>query len=206
MIKRIILIFVFMAGFLSAQVLEPGSVAIKLNGGTLGFGGELIVTVVDQLNVKAGFNLFTFPYSYDEKDAEVEADVDLTLSSISLLADFYPWAESVFYFTGGLLINNNAIDLDITPTKTYSVGVRTFSKDEVGKMTGVADFSKVNPYIGLGWGKVTRNDSRVSFNLDLGMIYQNSPKFNFDATGMIKETEDEDEVFEDSLKDFKFFH
>jgi hypothetical protein len=205
MTKKILLITITTINLLSAQIIQPGRFALKLDAGTLGFGGELVVSVVEKLNVRAGLNTFTFPYTYEDTDQEMEADIDLTLSSISVLADFYPGKKSSFHLTSGLLINNNAVDMTITPTGTYEVGVKTFSSDEIGILDGVVDFAKVNPYIGLGWGKATNPDKRVGFNFDLGVIYQNSPNVDFEATGMIEGSADQDVVFEESLQDLKFF-
>lgn len=204
MIKRTMLITLACLSLLNAQIIKPGTVALKLDAGTLGFGGELVFSVIEKLNVRAGLNTFTFPYTYEDTDQEMEADIDLTLSSISLLADYYP-GRSTFHLTGGLIVNNNAVDLTITPTGTYEVGVKTFTTDEIGKLDGIVEFAKVNPYIGLGWGKATNPDKRIGFNFDLGLVYQNSPEFDFEATGMIEGTADEDKVFEDSLQDLKFF-
>lgn len=205
MIKKLFITILTTISLLSAQGLQPGRLALKVDAGTLGFGGEFVISVVEKLNVRAGLNTFTFPYTYEDTEQEMEADIDLTLNSISVLADFYPGKKSTFHLSGGVIVNNNAVDMTITPTGTYEVGVKTFTSDEIGVLDGVVDFAKVNPYIGLGWGKATNPNKRVGFNFDLGVIYQDSPNIDFEATGMISGTADQDVVFEESLQDLKFF-
>lgn len=179
---------------------KKAGISVRIS--TLGFGSELVGSFHPKWNVRLGFNIFSYKYSGKDVENDVSYDADLKLQSLTLLLDWYPSGRT-FRISGGLVNNLNNIDLLIGSTKSYEIGVKTYSPDKIGKINGKIDFDKFAPYIGFGWGNSLTNSFALVF--DIGMFYQNSPYVNFKADGMIEQTADQDQVVEESLAGWKAY-
>lgn len=148
-----------------------GGIGVKL--GTLGFGAEYTQPLNDYLNVRAGFNWLSWDYDTDIDDIFYDGDLDL--QSISLLADYHPFANG-FRLTAGVLYNGNSLDVTAKPTAgTYTINDVRYPVSAIDSISGEVSFNNIAPYIGLGWGKDIKSSSHWSFNFDLGLLYQGDP-------------------------------
>lgn len=157
---------------------DTGSIGVGLKGGTLGAGVELSYPVSSMLTLGIGINKFSTSRT-DTTDG-IDYDVDLNLQTISLLANFHPFAGS-FRLTAGAMINNNELKMKADPNATYDIGNTTYTAAEVGSLKAAVDFNKFAPYAGLGWG--TSSDSGIGFTLDIGVLMQGKPNVDLSAKG-----------------------
>ncbi len=133
----------------------------------------------------------------------------MALFSGSLLLDWH-LLKSAFRLSGGLVLNQNKLDLTSrTDDDLFIIDDVAYSREEVGDLAGRVDFNAISPYLGIGWGDAVGENSRLSFFFDLGILFQGSPQVELNATGPIasdagfrrhlnreeKEIEDETEKF-----------
>jgi hypothetical protein len=166
--------------------LLPGIAAaegLALTGkiGTLGYGGELTAQMSDTINMRFGINGYNWKYTTTEND--VDYDAKFHLQTASLIGDLFPIKDSVFRISVGLFYNNNHLDMTAKPngTGTYNLNGTDYNASAIGTLTGKLSFNRTAPYIGVGWGNAFAKERGWSFNLDVGALYQGSPKFKLES-------------------------
>ncbi len=124
--------------------------------------------------------------------------------NVFLLAEIHPFTNDSFHFTAGLYFgsknflhfrntNEGALDFlydancKVTDynrafaTNFSPVGIKfgdyVFTADENGNIDVMMKTNVVKPYLGVGVGKHIAEKHRLSFALDLGLIFWGSPKF-----------------------------
>jgi hypothetical protein len=173
---------VALVSILGATVVSAGEHAVALRLGTTGFGLEGATSLNDHVGLRAGGSLFSLGATQEESD--VTYDVDLKLRSLAGYVDLHPTAGA-FRFTAGLLYNKNRIEATGVPSSgTFELDGVTYEASGVGTLRGVGRIGSRTwaPYLGLGFG-AARGDSRVFFAIDLGVVFQGSPRIELSATG-----------------------
>ncbi len=180
--------------------------------GTTGIGLDLTFGVTRFLNLRSGFNYGSFTMNTDWGDVEYDTELDMT--SIPLLVDWYP-AGGHFRITGGFFIQpGTQADIDATPTKPVQIGSHTYGPDVIGTLSGKIEVDNTfAPYIGIGFGNTVGRDRRLTFSLDLGVIFQAyDVSLASDGPGMTakldlfrEDIQKEEEKIQDDLDDFKFY-
>lgn len=149
--------------------------------GTLGLGAELDIALTDSLGARIGLN--SYSYQYNANSSTVNYDFHLKLQTVSALADWYPFDDSSFRTSVGVMYNNNKVNLTGQPTGgTYTINGNTYSSTDVGSLQGTMSFNKVAPYIGIGWGKPAPYNRGWGMTTDFGVLIQGSPKTSLVAT------------------------
>jgi hypothetical protein len=103
---------------------ETGGFGAGVKAGTLGLGVEVTYAVSPRLTVGVGINKYSVT-STDTTDG-IDYDVDLDLQTVSVLANFHPFAGS-FRITGGVMINSNELSMAADPAATYDIGGTTYT-------------------------------------------------------------------------------
>ncbi|MCC3861614.1 hypothetical protein [Pseudemcibacter aquimaris] len=179
--KRIIAIFLLsVTGMMQASLAAPGDVALGLKAGTLGAGLEATFEVADRVNMRVGANYFKFGTEVDVEGNDY--DLDLKLNSYSALADWFV-TDSSFRITGGAMINNNKLAGIALPSNSYEIDDTIYTAAEVGTLTADIEFTKVAPYLGIGWGNPLSDDTGWSYAIDLGVMLAGKPKLDITSTG-----------------------
>jgi len=172
---------------------ETGDFAAGIKAGTAGFGGEVIVGILDNLNFRTGYN--TFSYDGNSTESDIDYDYKLKLNSLPILIDVHPFGGG-FRVTSGIFINNNEVTGAAEPTgTTIEVGGTPYNVADVGTLNAKIDFNTTAPYLGIGWGNAVGKGSPLTIMLDLGIMFQGSPKVSLEATGNIAS----DAAFKESL-------
>lgn len=197
--KKIQVIILVCAAVLIANTAQAGGFAFGLRASSLGGSFELTKSISTKFNLRAGANYAGLSLEGEDEDVEIEYEIDVTLQSFSALIDWHP-AGRGFHFTAGAIFNSNEFGLTVTPMNEYVVGVRTFTPDEIGTMTGTIDFEPIAPYFGLGWGNAVREGKGVGVVFDIGVMLQNSPNVNLEAEGMIAPTAEQEPDLEEDLE------
>lgn len=205
MMKKLLLVMLTAFLFYSSQINAQGF-AIGVKASTLGISFELNKSILDNLNIKAGGAFFSYTHNGGGGSDDYEYEGKLDLSSLSLLADWFPFRNSI-RLTGGILINLNEANITLTPTNSYTVGGDEYTPSELGTLSAKVDFNSVSPYIGLGIGNPTAGDKGLKFTFDVGTIYQGSPTVDLTATGLIEPSAapDQEAQLEDNISWFKWY-
>jgi hypothetical protein len=149
--------------------------------GTLGYGVELVVGISDSFSARLGYS-DVMTYKHNATESSVNYDFKLQPRTISVLGDWYPF-EGSFRTSGGLMYNDNQVDLNGLPTGgNYIVNGNTYTSTQIGSLQGTVSFANVAPYLGIGWGNPVRKDKGWGMVSDIGVLYQGSPKVNLTAT------------------------
>lgn len=150
--------------------------------GTLGLGADVVKRIVPNVNGRVG--LSGLGIGVEISDDNTDYDGDVNLGGIPLLVDFHPFFSS-FRVTGGLVINNNKIDVDAKgrdEDRTVRIGDRDFTVSDVGDIKGEVEFNDVAPYIGIGFGNPVRLGKSFGFSVYLGVMFQGAGDVSLRAT------------------------
>ena len=197
-------------GLLLSAPLVNAEVAASLKAGTLGLGVELTTDLTENLNLRGGFNTFT--YSYSSVESDIDYSLDLDLQSYSALLDWYPFRGS-WRISAGIMSNGNELRGNGRPTGgSYDIGEETYSAEQVGTLRMGVDFNSTAPYLGIGVGNAVSTDGRWTFTTDLGVLFQGSPKAALDADGTLAGNEDfqrelrrEEESLQGDIDSFEYY-
>jgi len=150
------------------------------SAGTNGFGLGAGTTINEKFGARLGFN--TFKINADQKDANGNYGVDLKLMTVSGLADYYPWSGK-FRATAGAVYNGNKATITAQPTGTnYTFNGVQYNSSDVGSFAGEMTFNSVAPYLGIGWGNPAAQDKQWGMTMDIGVLFQGSPKVSNTVT------------------------
>lgn len=167
--------FLVLCGFGVAAAFGQG-MGITAKVGTLGVGGDLTMPLGGGLNLRGGYNWF----SYDDTVSLNEADVDgkLDMNTIPLLLDWHCFGGG-FRLSGGMVMNNNEIKLSTSPGTVLELEGQNF---RVNSLDGSVTFDDYAPYAGFGYGNAVGRDGRWHFACDFGVLFQGDPKVDATAT------------------------
>ena len=192
---------------------ETNSFSLGPSISSLGIGAEAGYRLNDNFGFRGGANYFQ--WSGSRKIEDIDYDVDLTLASGGLVADYYPFSGG-FRLSGGARINGNKVDLKATPGASVQVDVggSTYTGAELGRLDGDVKFNRIAPYIGLGYEANVSKSFSISF--DAGALWQGKPKVGLranpgagvppaDAARISADVERERQDIEDDLKAFQFY-
>lgn len=149
-----------MLSFADTSLGSNPAVGVKIS--TLGLGLDYSFALAESFEGRVGVNYYkrNIDRTWNDNPAHGEAK----LTTVNLLADWYP-ANNSLRMTAGFMINNNKIDLSRTRT-SGAVSVTEY---------GHADFRKLSPYLGIGWtGR--KKDQNLVVAADLGVMFQGNPR------------------------------
>ncbi len=191
------------------KVYAGDQLAAGLKLSTLGPGAEAILKLNHNFNARVGGNGFS--HNYNGTQGDIEYGLDLKLLSFSFLADWFPFKQGL-RLSGGLIINENKLDMTAKSNANYHIGNVTYSAAQAGTVTGRVDFNKVAPYAGIGWGNPFGKNSNWSINFDLGVMFQGSPHVDLSANGtlannaaFLTELDREKDNVRDDVKKYQYY-
>jgi hypothetical protein len=186
---------------------KPG-IALIAHAGTAGFGLDIDKSLFRQLALRIGANKFTYKgtlTSGNESDElQIGFNYTINLLSFNALLDYYPFKQTGFRLTAGAFYNLNQVTFLGKPTKDVRFNDVVFTIDQIGIVEGKADFPRIAPYVGIGWGHPFMR-SRVKLLADVGFFYQQSPGITLVTTGMLAPSSDQGPVIENNLKPLKYY-
>jgi hypothetical protein len=149
---------ILLAAFtVAAGSAHAGGAGVRI--GTTGLGADVGWDIAPTLGGRLGISAGSWKTDFNTSD--VNYDAKLKLGNVNAFLDWSPLGP--FRITGGVIANNNKIDLTGT-----SPGVDATVSGTVKPSNSWA------PYLGVGYGNVwTRG---VNFYFDVGVMYMGSPK------------------------------
>ena len=149
----------------SAWAEGPGLIA---KAGTLGLGLDIGWAFNESFGGRISLNAFNYDDTFTESNIEYEGEVDL--ATAGLLLDWHP-SRGNFRLTAGVYANNNELAAKGKPTGGFfEINGVQYPASSIDSLSGVVDFDNVSPYLGLGFGTMSKSGLRFSF--DLGVLYQ----------------------------------
>jgi len=187
------------------EEFTPGwAIGIRLS--TFGPGIELIKSFNPLISVRFGGSYFKLKseFSFDNDISTLNKSYS-TFGAINLLADIN--FLRFMHFTGGLLYNLTQEEMAAKPKEDYYIGEIEITSETVGSIFYRLTPNKICPYAGLGFGSSISGWRRVSFAVDLGVIYHGAPKVQLDANGMVSPTasEEQRQILQDNVKGYRFY-
>lgn len=166
--------------------------SLGAKAGTLGFGGELGLALTPGIHLRLGGSYFRYEIDLEAFQSEVKGSSYAQVGSVSLLANFHP--ARYFYLSAGVLYNMLEAGIYGLPAKPITIGAVTANPDEVGYLeVTMKPGMTINPYAGIGFGRAVSKNKVVSFNIDLGAAFMDSPKADLTSTGMLTPTSSEEQ-------------
>ena len=200
--KLISLLFVL--ALMSSGHLSAQNYAVALKISTMGISCEGIRSFGSSFNSRVGFSIFNCQFDNGAGEEEdFKYDAKLKLLSFSALVDWYPFKNSL-HLTSGALINLNEGDLTLFPNESYKIGGTLYTPQLMGTVSAKVKLNKVAPYLGIGLGRPT-SGHHFTFAIDLGVIYQGSPKVDLSADGLLEPSTEQGPLIEDNIKWLKFY-
>jgi hypothetical protein len=161
------------------------AVGVGVKAGTLGIGVDGAVRVAPRVAVRGGFNFFNYNHTFDQDGTAY--DGTLKLQSIEAAVDL--GLGGGFRFSPGLLLrNNNHLDavLSVPGGQTFTLGGTSYMSQSGTPLggTGLLDFKKVAPMLGIGFGSmVPTGDRHFTAAFDLGVVFQDKPNVALALSG-----------------------
>jgi hypothetical protein len=183
--KRLIPLLVLALALAPAGLSGQGF-GFSLKAGTTGLGGDLGFGFSDMVGVRGGIGLLPFDLTIEETENSYTAKAPSP--QFMALVDFFPMRGS-FRLTGGLLLTD---DIDLS------------GQIEGQNVTGSVALKRTQPYLGLGFGNLSRGG--VGFVLDLGVGFGEAPQVTLEGPSDIQDEIDEEIAeLEEALEPFKYF-
>lgn len=191
-----IFLSLFLLGLLQARAQDrqlANHLALGITAGTDGAGLELALPFSPFVQLRAGYTIF--PYT-DKKTVDLEEDFkdqDLDFGAVPVYStlwkggtgkvflDIFPLRKLGLRFTVGVYLGpgkvfNSYGDLsehleesDYT-SRVIKYNTFSFTTDARGKVQVDGAMKHVAPYVGLGYGRAIKPDSRIRFSVDMGGI------------------------------------
>lgn len=179
-----VVFFLLITTFCGAQEIHS---ALKINASTDGLGGDIVFSFNKYLAARAGANYFSVPYKFDYdgiKGLDLGADIKYRMGNISAYVDFYMvrW----LYVTAGVGVSLFQLRAYAAPVNGMKYGDITIPSEKVGHMDiSINPGLKVNPYLGLGFGRTIPALKSVGFSFEMGCTYLGSPKVTVNSSEML---------------------
>lgn len=168
------------AALLSAQA--QAQLAVTADLGTSGIGAHLVVPVTAQLHARFGAGVLR--HTFDSSSKAIDYSVDGKLRSADALLDWFPLAGRQFRISAGVVYDGNRFDVTGKPSAgQYLLNGVSYSAAAVGILEGAIDYSKLVPYLGIGFGNAITTSRGWGFGGDLGAYYQGKGKARLNSVG-----------------------
>ena len=182
-------------------------------------GGAIVAKINPNLNARVGINAFSFDIVYEETQASYDGEVNLF--NVTTALDIYPFKNSGFYTSVGVVFNDNNADGVATASdiiEDVDLGAFDIAVDELLDVNADVSTSRnFAPYIGIGWGNPIIGGLR--FWANVGVMFPGSPDVELSPDFQIDESlipddvsqdiqdgiEEEEQDIEDELEGFNIF-
>ncbi len=179
---------------------------LSLKVSSLGVGLEIIRRQSQFFSFRLGGTYLPYTFKKTDTEFEVEKTYNAYFSGATFLADWFIIGHfSSFHLSGGVVYNYSHLIVDGVPINTYSVGSYEIPQEQLGDVRIKLTPVKFSPYLGAGFGNFISNKKRLTFNVQLGVLYQAPPKVEFTATGMIEPTAEQDDIVAKNVEGFIFY-
>lgn len=146
--------------------------------GTLGLGLEAGRPLAEKWALRFGANAYSGDVDVNGSNIDYEANFDLRNAGFTV--DWHPTSGAFRVSAGGFY---NGAEVSVTArvhSGSVEINNTSYASSEIGSLSGDITFKRFAPYIGVGFGNVTRKG--FAYSIDLGAFYQRTRQVNLAAT------------------------
>jgi hypothetical protein len=163
---------------------RPG-VAIAFKSSSLGLGVESGVSMTRFLDIRGGFDAFSFSPTFSANG--IHYNGTLRLRSAQALVDLKPFSDWFHISPGMMIYNGNQITAkaNVPGGQTFSLGGVDFRSNPLNPIngTGQMTFKKAAPMVLFGFGTLVPHKRHFTFYNDIGVVFQGEPKTVLNLAG-----------------------
>ena len=161
-------------------------VGVGVKVGILGAGIEAATPLTRTLNLRGGFNSFSYADTFTVDQVNYDASLNFRSAEASL--DWFPWARGFHLSPGALVYNGNQLSANASvPAGTdFTLNHDSYTSSATDPVTGTAklDFRKFAPKLTAGFGNLLpRSGGHWSVPFELGFAYMGDPKVALNLSG-----------------------
>lgn len=162
-----------LAGLAAASAASAGDrLAVGAGVGTTGVNAAVQYRATDRLVLRGSADWLKYDHEVESDDVAYAGELDSAL--VGATAEFHPWSNG-FFVGAGAAFGDRIVHLDARPTGPVTIGGRTFTPAEVGRLEGEADLGGTAPVLGVGYDNTFRTDGRLGFRLVAGVAFGQEP-------------------------------
>lgn len=105
--------------------------------------------------------------------------------SLAAMTDYFPWADSGWRLSAGLITANSHLDIKGQPNAQgqYTLNHHSYTAAQVGELKGRLKHGPLNLYMGGGWESAGAGDKGWRFVSDIGIFYAGRASSTLEASG-----------------------
>ncbi len=173
-------------------------------------GGDFCLKVAPKYNVRVGFNYMQwkvsdFDYAYQGSVHEVRINGNIHHSNVEFLVE-REIKKGRFRVVGGLAVfYNNTYSGKIQLSEGFQLNDLLLTPEEVGFFKATVTTPKdLSPYLGLAIGEAFPF-CQFNVSLDVGAYYKGPPRFDIEATNLLRSNVQNEEILEEIFKSYRFW-
>lgn len=185
-----------------------GKLAVGLKFGTTP-GFDVSFQFSKHFALRGSYNFFNYTIKdmtakSSNEDVIVNGDAKMEMYTFGI--DFYPSVKSSFKIFGGVAsVSRGALNVIVTPTKSYSVSNIVFTPEKLGTFNLGVDYSKTTaPFVGIGFGRSVPI-KRVGFGFEGGTFILNSPTITLEGTRYLTGMNSQQPLIQSNMNDWKYY-
>ena len=162
------------------------SFGVGIKASFLGFGAEAATPLARRLNLRAGFNGFSYNRGFNKDGVAYAGQLNFRSGEAHL--DWFPFGGSFHLSPGALIYNGNRIlaNASVAGGQSFTLNGASYTSDPADPVAGLGkvDFRKAGPMVTAGWGNLLpRGRRRFSVPVEVGAIYTGAPQAGLSLTG-----------------------
>ena len=189
----------------SDKLVKPWTETSRIFGGA-GSQGLLLGSAFQMspsLDARVGYSALKFNKT-EASSSSATGSIDLNISNLSVLVDWFPSENSGWRLTGGIQTGTNKLTLSAKPTGSVTIGGTTYNN--VNFSAGV-DLGSTAPYIGFGYSTRSEKETGFTFFNDIGVRVGSAKVTLSESTGAVStaDLDNEKVKIEDKVKALKYY-
>lgn len=191
---------------------QDARVTAGITAGTLGVGPEIGLRLNERFGLRANATFLDRDLlDLDADSDDIEFDSNVRLRSGGAMIDVYPLGGG-FRISGGVRLNGTKATLRATPTTNVTIGSRTVTPEQVGKLRADYRVRDWAPALTLGYAGELRPRLEVGF--EAGVLFHGAPRIRnlrseggtlSGDPGFAADLERERMLIENDIDDYKFY-
>lgn len=174
---------------------RPFTLSVEASSTGPGLGADWRFS--DHFGARVGVNGF-FGASIDIGNRDIEGinyDTSLKLMSEPLALDIYPWKQSTFRVTVGIMLNQNEFEGVVPQAGTFNqnfitIGNNSYDSANIGDLNTKIEQQPVAPYVSVGMSFYLDKHKHWSLGGELGVAYTGTPDVSMStSTGLVPQAD-----------------
>lgn len=172
------------ASALAASAASAQNFAVGAQAGTTGIGVSGQYKLNDRFVVRGDLDSFKYDIDVEGDDADLTYEGEIDFGTVGLFVDYHPGGGS-FFLSGGAYLGKREVSISGrgNPGTAVEVGDQVYTAEQVGTITGTADFGDAAPFLGLGWNTAFTADGAIGFRFLAGAAFGSDAEVKLGRSG-----------------------